>query len=357
MKRFTWSYPGFFNLIILTAFLIVGSLAQDSTAGKIITGAGATFPYPIYSKWAYAYAKETGVKLNYQSIGSGGGIRQIKAKAVDFGASDAPMDPKELESHGLIQFPMIIGGVVPVFNVKEIAGNQLKLDGSTLADIFLGKIKYWDAPEIKRLNPGLKLPHKKIYVVHRSDGSGTTWIFSKYLCEVSLEWKKQVGFGKALKWPTGVGGKGNEGVAAYVKRINGAIGYVEFAYAKQNRLAYVLLKNISGQFVAPSIHSFQAAVAGADWSNTPGMAVVLVNQPGRDAWPISGASFILLYKEQKDRDNVLTMLRFFDWCYKNGAAMAEKLLYVPIPDKVVQTVEDLWSKEIRVNGSPIWPER
>jgi len=356
MKLTFWSRLRSVTLVIVSALLTIALWTQDSVASNIITGAGATFPYPLYSKWAHSYARETGVRLNYQSIGSGGGIRQIKAKAVDFGASDAPLDAKELEASGLVQFPMVIGGVVPVINVKGIGANQLKLDGTILAEIFLGKIRYWDDPKIKALNPGLRLPHLKVYVVHRSDGSGTTWIFSKYLCAVSPKWQRRVGFGKALRWPTGIGGKGNEGVSAYVKRLKGAIGYIEFAYAKQNKLASVLLKNRDGNFVAPSIHSFQAAASGADWAHTPGMAVVLVNQPGKDTWPITGASFILLHKDQHNRKKALAMLRFFDWCFKRGAAMAEKLLYVPLPDQVVKIVEDLWTKEIRVNGSPIWPE-
>ena len=356
MKSILWSFMRSVTTIYVVAVIAIALGAHPSLAGNIITGAGATFPYPIYSKWAHSYAKESGVRLNYQSIGSGGGIRQIKAGAVDFGASDAPLDAEELEASGLIQFPMVIGGVVPVVNIPGIGANQLRLDGPTLAAIFLGKIKYWDDPQVKGLNQGLKLPHIKIYVVHRSDGSGTTWIFSKYLCGVSPEWQRRVGFGKALKWPTGIGGKGNEGVSAYIKRLKGAIGYVEFAYAKQNRLASVMLKNMEGKFAAPSIESFQAAAAGADWANTPGMAVVLVNQPGNNTWPITGASFILLHKKQHDKDKTLKMLHFFDWCFRHGKEMAESLLYVPLPDKVVQVVEDLWAKEIRVNGEPVWPD-
>ena len=356
MKSSLWSLMRTITTILLVAVIAIFIDSQHALAGDIITGAGATFPYPIYSKWAHSYAKESGVRLNYQSIGSGGGIRQIKAGAVDFGASDAPLDAKELDASGLIQFPMIIGGVVPVVNVPGIGPNQLRLDGTTLAAIFLGKIKYWDDSKIKALNRGLKLPHIKIYVVHRSDGSGTTWIFSKYLCAVSPEWQRRVGFGKALKWPTGIGGKGNEGVSAYIKRLKGAIGYVEFAYAKQNRLASVMLKNSEGKFTAPSIESFQAAASGADWANTPGMAVVLVNQPGENAWPITGASFILLHKEQRDKNKILKILHFFDWCYRHGKEMAEELLYVPLPDEVVQVVEDLWAKEIMLDGRPVLPD-
>jgi len=323
-------------------------------AGKIISGAGATFPYPLYSKWAYIYAKKTGIRLNYQSIGSGGGIRQIKAKTVDFGASDAPMDPGELKEYGLFQFPMVIGGVVPVINLKGVASNTLRLDGETLADMFLGKIHYWNDARIKRLNPGLSLPSTSITVVHRSDGSGTTWIFSHYLAAKSHEWQKRVGAGKALDWPAGLGGKGNEGVAAYVKRIKGAIGYVELAYAKQNRLTTILLKDKYGRFVAPTMKTFQAASEGADWEGVPGMAVVLVDQPGEDSWPITGASFIIMYKNQTDRNRVLTILNFFDWCLRHGQSVANELFYVPLPVKVVDIVEREWAKEIRVNGKPVW---
>ncbi|OCC16123.1 Phosphate ABC transporter, periplasmic phosphate-binding protein PstS [Dissulfuribacter thermophilus] len=340
--------------LTLLLFCLGMLLSSNALSSNIITGAGATFPYPLYSKWAHTYARETGIRLNYQSIGSGGGIRQIKAHAVDFGASDAPLEAKELVSSGLIQFPMIIGGVVPVVNIKGLKGNNIKLDGETLAQIFLGEIRYWDHPKIKGLNHGLNLPHLKIYVVHRSDGSGTTWIFSKYLASVSPQWQKKVGFGKALRWPTGIGGKGNEGVAAYVKRLKGAIGYIEFAYAKQNHLTPVLLKNKDGNFVVPSIETFQAAAQNADWLNTPGMGVILVNQPGKNSWPITGASFILIHKVQKDKEKALTMLKFFDWCFKHGQQMAKDLLYVPIPENVVQIVEKMWAREILVNGQPIW---
>ena len=342
------------NVLVLIFLGVFFSFCR-AEAKKIINGAGATFPYPIYSKWAHAYAKLTGIRLNYQSIGSGGGIRQIKAKTVDFGASDAPLPPEELEKAGLVQFPMIIGGVVPVVNLKGMAGTDIRLDGETLANIFLGKIRYWDNEAIKSLNPDLKLPHRRITVVHRSDGSGTTWIFSQYLAAVSNEWKKAVGVGKALRWKTGVGGKGNEGVAAYVKRIKGAIGYVEFAYAKQNHLVTVLLKNRDGKFAAPSIATFQAAAAGADWANTPGMAVALVNQPGASAWPITGASFILMHKEQRDPETAKDVLKFFHWCLTEGQEMAKELLYVPLPNSVVKVVEALWAKEIKYKGQPVWP--
>ncbi len=330
------------------------ALPFRTEASEIINGAGATFPYPIYAKWAYAYAKETGVRLNYQSIGSGGGIRQIKARTVDFGASDAPMKADELEKYGLIQFPMIMGGVVPVINLKHVTANEIRLDANALADIFLGKIKKWDDPRIKSLNPEVELPATDITVVHRSDGSGTTWIFTHYLAAVNPEWAKTVGAGKAVKWPIGLGGKGNEGVAAYVKRVVGSIGYVEYAYAIQNHLTTLRLKNRSGNFVIPTDTTFQAAAAGANWENTPGMAVVLVNQPGENAWPITGASFILMYKNQKDKETALRTLKFFDWCYRNGTEMAKKLFYVPIPGSVYEFVEMTWAKEIKHGDQPIW---
>ncbi len=342
--------------IFAAVLLLLGSISY-TFAARIISGAGATFPYPIYSKWAYIYAKDTGIKLNYQSMGSGAGIRQIKSGTVDFGASDAPLSAQELEQSGLVQFPMVMGGIVPVINLKGIKDNQLRLDQETLAGIFLGLIKTWDDPRLKALNPGLTLPSHRITVVHRSDGSGTTWIFSQYLSSISELWKTKVGVGKSLRWPVGLGGKGNEGVAAYVKRVKGAIGYVEYAYALQNKLTTVLIKNKSGEFVAPNLSTFQAAAKGADWEHTPGMAVVLVNQPGKDSWPITGASFILLQKHQKDCDTATEMLKFFHWCYMEGAQMAVKLLYVPMPKEVVGIVETLWSTQITCKGQPVWPAK
>ncbi len=337
------------------ALVFIGSTGSAVAKRGIISGAGATFPYPVYSKWAYQYAKATGIRMNYQSIGSGGGIRQIVARTVDFGASDAPLSAEELEKSGLLQFPLILGGVVPVINLKGIKDNQLRLDEKCLVDIFMGKIRKWDDPRIKALNPDLDLPNWRITVVHRSDGSGTTWIFTKYLAAVSEEWRTKVGAGKALRWPVGLGGKGNEGVAAYVKRVKGSIGYVEFAYAHQNKLTSILLKNRDGNFVAPTLETFQAAAKMADWENTPGMAVVLVNQPGADAWPITGASFILMHKEQKKCDTAVKVLQFFDWCFKNGSKMAIDLLYVPMPQNVVEIVENLWAREITCQGKPVWP--
>ncbi len=326
-----------------------------ATAGTTINGAGATFPYPVYAQWAWLYNKDTGVKLNYQSIGSGGGIRQIKAKTVDFGASDAPLKAEELNESGLLQFPMIMGGVVPVVNVPGITSGQLKLSGATLADIFMGKVSKWNDGAIAKENPGLKLPDTAITVVHRADGSGTTWIFTNYLSKVSETWKESVGNAKSVKWPAGVGGKGNEGVASYVQRIKGSIGYVEYAYALQNKLTYSLLQNSAGNYVAPTSEAFQAAAANADWANADGFYLVLTDQPGTDSWPITGASFILVYKEQQNAATAKDVLKFFDWCYRNGAATAAKLDYVPMPDKVVSLVEKAWTEQIKADGKPVWP--
>ncbi len=331
--------------------------ADVSITGNPITliGAGATFPYPIYAQWAYTYHKVTGTKLNYQSIGSGGGIAQIKAKTVHFGASDAPMKAEELERLGLIQFPMVMGGVVPVANIKGVGPGQLKLTNTVLTDIYLGKIKTWNDPAIRVINPGLALPQTAISVIHRADGSGTTWIFTNYLQKISREWQEKVGMGKAVEWPTGMGGKGNEGVAAYVQRINGSIGYVEFAYALQNNMSHVRLQNQAGVFVEPTIASFQAAAANGDWKNAPGFYLVLTDQPGEDSWPITGASFILMYKAQQDQARAREMLNFFDWCYQHGANQAKTLHYVPMPKEVVGLVTDLWQSSLTTAGQPIWP--
>ncbi len=313
---------------------------------RSITGAGASFPYPVYSKWAAAYNRKTGVKFIYQSIGSGGGIKQIKARTVDFGASDAPLKPADLDQYGLLQFPMIMGGVVPVVNVKGVGKGELKLSNSLLADIYLGKITKWNDRRIKAENPFVKLPSKSIMVVHRSDGSGTTWIFTNFLSKVSAEWKNKVGNNKAVAWPVGIGGKGNEGVASYVMRINGSIGYVEYAYALQNHMAYVKLKNRDGGYVEPSGKTFQAAAANADWTHAKGFYMVLTNQPGKDSWPITGASFILMYKTQNKPDTAKAVLKFFDWSYKNGANMARNLDYIPMPANVVNLVEATWTRDI-----------
>jgi phosphate transport system substrate-binding protein len=324
--------------------------AQQAT----INGAGATFPYPIYAKWAYLYEQAAHVKVNYQSIGSGGGIAQIKARTVDFGGSDAPLSPGDLNRAGLIQFPMVIGGVVPIINLPGITAGQIKLTPEVLASIFLGAITKWDDPAIKALNPGVNLPAKAITVVHRADGSGTSWVITNYLTKVSPAWKARVGFATSVEWPVGVGGKGNEGVAAYVRRIQGAIGYVEYAYAIQNRIAYAQMKNRAGKFVSPDIATFQAAAANADWANAPGFYMVLTDQPGDNSWPITGATFILVHKAQNDAARAKAMLTFFDWCYTNGDAEAEKLHYIPMPRSVVTLVQAKWKSELSAGGGPVW---
>jgi phosphate transport system substrate-binding protein len=332
-----------------------GDATTAGGTGGSITGAGASFPYPLYSAWASDYNGITGVKVNYQSIGSSGGIEQIKAKTVDFGASDAPLSAADLDAAGLIQFPMTVGGVAIVVNLDGIADGQLKLDGPTLADIFMGKIAKWDDTAIAALNPGVKLPATDIGVVHRADGSGTTWIFTSYLSAVSPSWKSDLGAEQEIAWPVGIGGKGSEGVAQQVKQIKGSIGYVEYAYAKQIQMTSVQLQNKDGQYVAPSLDGFAAAAANADWATAPGLYLVLVDQPGATTYPIAGASFILIYKEQADAAQAKTMLKFFDWAYKNGAATATKLDYVAMPQSVVTLVEDLWTKEVKAGGSPVWP--
>ncbi|MBN2804765.1 MAG: phosphate ABC transporter substrate-binding protein PstS [Deltaproteobacteria bacterium] len=337
------------------------SAAQNIKADKkneeavTLNGAGATFPYPVYSKWAFAYNKETGVKLNYQSIGSGGGIAQIKSRTVDFGASDAPLTSEELDEIGLVQFPMIMGGVVPVVNLKDIKPGEIKLSTKVMGDIFLGKITKWNDAAIAKDNPDIKLPSTDVSIVHRADGSGTTWIFTNYLNKVSPEWAKKVGTGKSVSWPTGVGGKGNEGVAAYVQRINGAIGYVEYAYALQNNMSHVKLQNKDGNYVDPTSENFQAAAANADWKNAPGFYLVLTDQPGANSWPITGASFILMYKDQKNDSIAKEALKFFDWSYKNGGKAADELHYVPMPNEVVSLVESMWSDQIKASGNTLWP--
>ena len=325
----------------------VAAAGFSSAQAVDITGAGATFPYPIYAKWADAYKKATGVGLNYQSIGSGGGIKQIIAKTVDFGASDAPMKPEDLDKNGLIQFPAIMGGVVPVYNIKGVSSGQIKITGALLASIYLGKIATWNDPALVKLNPGVALPSQAISVVARSDGSGTTFLFTNYLSKVSNDWKSTVGEGTAVKWPTGVGGKGNEGVANYVARIDGAIGYVEYAYAKQNKLSYAQVSNKEGVFVTPSDAAFKAAAAGADWAKAPGMALILTEQPGKESWPITGASFILLHRVQEKPETGREVLKFFDWSFKNGAQMADELDYVPMPDAVVKTIQALWKAQVK----------
>jgi phosphate transport system substrate-binding protein len=343
------------KFIALAAAAAVGAIVSQPVVAADISGAGATFPYPIYAKWADAYKKETGIGLNYQSIGSGGGIKQIKAKTVTFGASDAPLSGKDLSETGLVQFPMVMGGIVPVANIEGIKPGELVLDGTTLANIFLGKIKKWDDPAIKKLNPDAKLPSAAIAVVHRSDGSGTTYNFTYYLSDVSPEWKSNVGVEKAVQWPVGIGAKGNEGVANNVAQTAGSIGYVEYAYAKQNNLTYTDMMNKDGKKVAPTSEAFAAAAANADWSSKPGYGVILANQPGATTWPMTAATWILMYKTPKDPAASLAALKFFAWAYDNGAKMAGELDYIPMPANVVKSVKATWSKEIKgADGKPIY---
>jgi len=339
---------------LLATAAIAWGLASAVPAGAAnITGAGATFPYPIYSKWAEAYRAKTGVGLNYQSIGSGGGIKQILAKTVDFGASDAPLEPAQLEKDGLVQFPMVMGGVVPVVNIEGIKPGALRLSGAMLADIYLGKISKWNAPAIAALNPGVKLPDQDITVVARSDGSGTTFIFTNYLSKLSAEWKDKAGNNTSVKWPAGVSGKGNEGVAAYVQRLPGSIGYVEYAYALQNKMAYALLQNKDGNFVAPDDKTFRAAAANAQWDKAPGFYLLLTDQPGKESWPITGATFILMHKKQDKPENAAIALKFFDWAYEAGDKLALDLDYVPMPDSVVKLVKAEWKKIQDPTGKPV----
>ena len=328
--------------------LSMAALVQGTAMAAVteISGAGATFPYPVYAKWAEAYAASTGVKMNYQSIGSGGGIKQIVARTVDFGASDAPLKPETLNRDGLMQFPTVMGGVVPVVNIPSVKAGELKISPTVLANIYLGKITRWNDPAIGAINPGVKLPGMPITVVHRSDGSGTTWIFTNYLSKVSADWKSKVGNDKSVAWPVGVGGKGNEGVASYVSRIKGSVGYVEYAYALQNKMAYAKLENAAGKFVDPTSESFQAAAANADWAHAAGFYMVLTDQPGDQSWPITGATFILVHTTQEKPATGNAVLRFFDWAYANGDKMAADLDYVPMPDSVVKLVEKAWADKV-----------
>ncbi|WP_370569134.1 phosphate ABC transporter substrate-binding protein PstS [Limnobacter humi] len=327
------------------------ALGFASVQAAEITGAGASFPAPVYSKWADAYSKETGNKLNYQSIGSGGGIKQIDAKTVDFGASDMPLKPADLEAKGLQQFPTVIGGVVPVVNLAGIAPGQMKLNGEVLANIYLGKITKWDDPAIVALNPGVKLPDQAIGVIRRADGSGTTFIFTNYLSKVSKDWADTVGEGTAVKWPVGLGGKGNEGVSAFVQRLPGSIGYVEYAYAKQNKLTFTQMQNKDGVYLQPDDEHFKAAAAGADWSKQ--FYEILTNQPGKSAWPISGATFILMHKVQTDGAKAAEVLKFFNWAYAKGDKLAAELDYVPLPDATVKLIHDSWKGIKTADGKAI----
>ena len=325
-----------FTTIIAAGFALAASLTSAMAAD--ISGAGASFPTPIYAKWADAYKKQTGIGLNYQSIGSGGGIKQIQAKTVTFGATDAPLSGADLEKWGLVQFPMVMGGIVPVVNIDGINPAQMVLDGETLANIYLGKITKWDDAALKALNPSLKLPSSAIIVIRRSDGSGTTYNFAHYLAKVSEDWKKNVGVSTALEWPVGIGAKGNEGVANNVMQANGSIGYVEFAYAKQNGLAYTKMVNASGKTVTPSLASFQAGAVSADWNSEPGFAVILSNPAGATAWPMTASTWILMYREAQDAEASAIAVKFFKWAYASGDKMAMDLDYVPMPDNVVNSV-------------------
>ena len=339
--------------IALLAAAVAATCALRPAAADI-AGAGATFPYPVYAKWAEAYKAKTGTNMNYQSIGSGGGIKQITASTVDFGASDMPLKADALDKDGLVQFPTVMGGVVLVVNLKGVQPGQLKLDGKTLAQIYLGNIAKWNDPAIVQLNPGVALPGQAIASVHRSDGSGTNFIFTHYLSNIDPEFKDKIGENTSVDFPGGLGGKGNEGVAALVGRTDGAVGYVEYAYALQNKMAYTQLKNSAGNFVDPNSKSFQAAAANADWSKAPGFGVLLTDQPGADSWPITGATFILMHKQAAKPENSREVLNFFDWAYKNGGRMAEDLNYVPMPAAVVQSVEQSWQQIVGPDGKPVW---
>jgi phosphate transport system substrate-binding protein len=331
------------------------AFAMSSSFAANVTGAGATFPYPIYAKWAEMYKAATGTGMNYQSVGSGAGIKQIKAKTVDFGASDMPLKAAELEEAGLMQFPAIMGGVVAVVNVEGVTPGQLKMTGPLLADIYLGKITRWNAPQIAALNPGVKLPADDITVVHRADSSGTSFLFTDYLSKVSPEFQRRIGAGTAVKWATGVGGKGNEGVAANVQRIKGSIGYVEWAYAKRNKLSHTQLKNKDGQYLQPDDENFKAAAASAEWTRTPGFALILTDTGGKNSWPITGVSYILMHKAQSDAAKGKEVVKFFDYAYKNGAAAAAELDYVPMPPSVVKLVQGAWKAQLKdASGAAIY---
>jgi len=335
------------NLSLLRSALAAAALVGTSTTilAQEITGAGATFPAPIYAKWADAYNKATGARINYQSVGSGAGIRQIKAKTVDFGASDMPLKDDELAKDGMVQFPTVIGGVVPVVNIKGITPGQIKMTGQVLGDIYLGKITKWNDPALTALNPGVPLPDSAIAPVRRADGSGTTFIFTNYLSKVNPEWQSKVGEGTAVNWPTGAGGKGNEGVSAFVQRLPNSIGYVEYAYAKQNKMSHVQMKNKDGNYVNPDEEAFKASAAGADWAKS--FYQILTEQPGKSTWPISGATFILMYKSQEKPANATNALKFFDWAYNSGDKMASDLEYVPLPDAVKSLVRKQWADNIK----------
>ncbi len=321
--------------------------ASTSAFAADITGAGATFPFPIYSKWADAYKKETGNGLNYQSIGSGGGIKQIEAKTVTFGATDMPLKIEQLDKAGLVQWPMVMGAIVPVVNLEGIKPGELVFDGETLANIYLGKITKWDDPAIKKLNPKVNLPTDAITVVRRSDGSGTTFNFTDYLSKVSPEWKSKVGSGTAVEWPAGVGAKGNEGVSGNISQTKNSIGYVEYAYAKQNKLTFAAMVNKAGKTVQPTVAAFQAAASNADWAKAPGYYVILTDQPGDQSWPITASTFILMHREPTDKATSAEAIKFFKWAFEKGGKMAEELDYIPMPENVVKLIEKTWSADIK----------
>ncbi|THD62380.1 phosphate ABC transporter substrate-binding protein PstS [Phenylobacterium sp.] len=335
------------------AALIVGVATQAAAAGSI-SGAGATFPAPVYNKWAEAYKAQTQTALNYQAIGSGGGIKQIQASTVDFGASDKPLKLEDQAKDGLVMFPTVIGGIVPVMNLPGFKPGQLKMTGANLADIYRGAIKNWNDPILAKANPGLKLPNLPITVVHRSDGSGTTFLFTSYLSLEAPHWASEVGANDSVQWPVGLGGKGNDGVAAFVKQTPGSIGYVEYAYAKQNAMTYALMQDKAGQFIAPTAANFKAAAANAKWTEAPGFYLLLLDQPGANAWPITGATFILMHAKQTDAAKGKDVLAFFDWAYKNGDAAAEQLDYVPLPANVKDLIRKSWSKIVGPDGKPVY---
>lgn len=336
-------------------FSILTLFAHCIFASSAMLGAGATFPAPLYAKWAESYDKQTGTGLNYQPMGSGGGIKQIQAGTVDFGASDKPLSPAELDENKLVQFPTVVGGVVPVLNIPSIKSGQLKLSGSVLADIYMGKITKWTDTKITALNPNVSIPDMNITVVHRSDGSGTTFLFTNYLSKVSDEWKEQIGSDTAVSWPVGIGGKGNEGVASYVQRVKGSIGYVEYTYAQQNGLSFTQMINKSGQSVLPSMETFQAVSMNTHWKPETQFSEILTDEEGNNSWPIAGATFILMHRVQDDPEKAKTVLKFFDWAYSDGKAMTAKMDYVPLPDSLVKLIENYWKVSIKDKaGNPIW---
>jgi phosphate transport system substrate-binding protein len=342
----------FLTRTLVAAALVASATVASPVLAQEVTGAGATFPAPLYSRWAADYNKATNIRINYQSVGSGAGLRQIRGKTVDFGASDMPLTDDELKKDGLVQFPTVIGGVVPVINIRGIDTRQLRLTGPVLADIYLGKITKWNDPAIVALNKDLKLPDAQIAVVRRADGSGTTFIFTNYLSKVSPEWKSRVGEGTAVNWAVGMGGKGNEGVAAFVQRLPNSIGYVEYAYAKQNKQPYALMQNAAGNFVAPDDVTFAAAAAGAEWSKS--FYQILTNQPGKDAWPITGATFIMMHERQDKPQQAAASLRFFDWAFKNGDKSASDLDYVPLPESVENVIRQQWARIRDASGQPVF---